>query len=530
MTAFPNVPGPEPPAVSNEKLPLVHEMVERHAQVAPNALAVVAGGERLSYGELNARANRLAHHLRGLGAAQERIVGVLLAHGPARIVALLAALKAGAAYLPLDPRLPVQRISLLLTDSNASAVVTDQHHSKLLVGHRAHIISLDGSDQAAIDGAPAGNPRVCGNSTQLALVLYTSGSTGVPKGVLLCHNSLARLYEAWHRVYRLDGMRVYLQTSAWSFAVFQADVIRALGCGGTLVLSNWDEVVIPRKLVALIEREGVQFAEFVPAVLRGLVRHLDETGQRLLSLRTVVVGADRWHVREHREAERLLRPSAQIIHAFGLTETTFDSTFFTSTQEPLAEYGLVPIGGTFPGVRAYIVDACFRPVIGGEPGELLVGGSGIARGYLNRPALTAERYLPDPFSGVPGARLFRTGDIASIMPDGNLKFLGRMDQQVKVRGFRVELGEVEATIAMHPGVCHVIVVAHTRPSGEAELVAYVVPRSAGAPGAEKPTATALRTYAAERLPAHMIPYAVVLLDQFPLSPNGKIDRRALPRL
>ncbi|HEX2094995.1 MAG TPA: amino acid adenylation domain-containing protein, partial [Longimicrobiaceae bacterium] len=500
--------------------PLVHERFEAHAARAPHAPAVSCGGTCFSYGKLNARANRLAHRLRALGAGPESVVAIYLDNSVEFVAALLGVLKAGGAYLPIDTRNPDERLEYLLADSGSVLVLTDSLHAPALPPGLVPHLLLDGDE---VDRElPSTDPPRLAKPANLAMVLYTSGSTGRPKGVLLHHAGLANVYEAYEEAYGLGTeITSHCQIASLSFAVYQADVFRALCSGGRLVLTPWEVLGTPTLLHEQIEREGVEYVEFVPTVLRYLVQHLREAGDRLERVKIINVGSDRWYVREHREVLRHCAPGVRFIHSFGLTETSIDNAFYLGPLDGLEPHRLMPIGRPFRNVPMHLVDGDLHPVPDGEAGEIVVGGTAVVRGYLNRPELTAERFVPDPFSTEPGGRLYRTGDLGHRGPGGVLELLGRADLQVKIRGFRVELGEIEAALASHPRVRYCVAAAREDRPGETRLVGYFVPREAVTPAE-------LRAHLRVKLPPYMVPSVFVPLEELPISPHGKVNRRLLP--
>ncbi|HST47695.1 amino acid adenylation domain-containing protein [Jatrophihabitans sp.] len=495
-------------------------------EARPDAVAVEAGTEQLSYAELDSRAGRLAGHLRGLGVRPDTLVAISLPRGLDLIVALVAVLKAGGGYLPLDPGYPAARLSYLLADSSPALLLTDTATLTTLgpaVPDGTAVLRLDADAWA---GAPAGglDPDEL-DGRQLAYAIYTSGSTGQPKAVLVEHDQLAAVAEAWARTLDLTPGLAHLQLAGFSFDVFTADVVRALGFGGRLVLCPPELLLDGAGLFALLRRAGIGFADFVPAVLDGLLDHWADAGTGLPELRTVVCGSDAWSVAGAARLRRLCGPDVAIVHAYGVTEACIDSTHYrlpTSVAE-IEALGTLPIGRPLPGVRSYLLDPAGEPVTGGAVGELYLGGAGVARGYLGRDELTAERFLADPF--VPGGRMYRTGDLGRWLPDGELEFLGRTDHQVKVRGLRIELGEIEARLAACPGVREAVVVPR-EVGGSRQLVGYYRTDSADPSG--RPTPDQARAWLAEALPGHLVPAACMRLARWPLTPNGKIDRQALP--
>ncbi|HEX8131372.1 MAG TPA: amino acid adenylation domain-containing protein, partial [Pyrinomonadaceae bacterium] len=500
----------------------VQHLFEAQAAQTPEAVAVVFNGERLTYGELNARANRLAHHLRSLGVAPEMRVAILLERSLHLIVSVLGVLKAGGAYVPLDPNYPSERIAFMVRDAQAPILLTQRWLLKDFDVSGTRIVCFDESHDELMR-ASAENLAHEMDDENLAYVIFTSGSTGQPKGTMISHASLINAYLAWEEAYRLRADTTsHLQMASFSFDVFAGDLLRALCSGSRLVLCPSELLLAPDELYELMRRERVDCAEFVPAVFRGLLQYVEETGKRLDFLKLLAVGSDSWYAHEHEMAARYCGDQTRLINSYGLTEATIDSTFYEARPGALHPDASMPVGRAFANTQVYLLDSHLQLVPFGVPGELYVGGAGLSRGYLNRPALTAERFIPHPYSDEPGARLYRSGDLARYLPDGTIELIGRIDAQVKIRGFRVETGEIETALAGHPHVSDVAVVAREDVAGEKRLVAYCV-------GAEETLDSGeLRSYLKERVPEFMLPSAFIMLKAIPRSPNGKIDRRALP--
>lgn len=515
-------PGPGTPADA-PSLPMA---LAEQARVRPDAVAVVHGGRHLSYGALWQRATELATVLRARGFGPESRVGVCLAKRPELLIAIAGITLAGAAYVPIDPAYPPQRVGLLLADSKIGLLVTD-----LAAGAAfADEIAAAGAELLDVDRLPAAGPgpdqwpAELPTLDALAYVIYTSGSTGTPRGVQISHRNLAAALASWTAEYELTAADRHLQLASPAFDVFTGDLTRALGSGAALVLVDRDLLLDPAGLAQLADEQQVTFAEFVPVVLRHLAAELDRQRRRLPALRLLVAGSDAWNGGDHARALRVGHPRTRVLNSYGLTETTVDSTYF---EGDIAGPGdaPAPIGRPMRHARVYVLDRTGTPAPVGVPGELYVGGPGVGRGYLNRPGRTAASFVPDPFAAAPGARLYRTGDRARWQRSGQLEFLGRLDHQVKLRGFRIELGEVQAVLAAHPEVRSALALVRPDRGGTERLVAYVVP--AGTPDPAE-LGAALRAAAAERLPDYMVPSAVMLLDALPLTPNGKLDTRALP--
>ncbi len=500
----------------------INEHFEAQAARTPEAEAVVAGERRLTYAELNRRANRLARRLSDMGVGPETLVGLYLERSPDLLVAVLAVLKAGGAYVPLDPAYPGERVAAVVDDAGLGVILTQGALADDLPTNGAHIVRLDSAER---ESAPVAEENLSRSATSenLAYVIYTSGSTGKPKGVMVEHGGLCNAYRAWEVAYRLHAEATsHLQMASCAFDVFTGDWTRALCSGGKLVLCPRDILLDGPKLYDLMRREGVDCAEFVPPVLRNLVTHLEEIGESLSFMRLLAAGSDVWYAREYRRIRKMCGPRTPLVNSYGLTEATIDSTFFEGTTLDLPEDGAVPIGRPFANTRIHILDRDLRPVPVGVAGEPYVGGPGVARGYHKRPKLTSEKFIADPFGDAPGARLFRSSDLARYLPDGCVELLGRGDDQLKIRGFRIEPGEIETLLARRPAVRQAVVVAYGDAPDHRRLIAYV---TANGPAA---TAEGLRAFLKDRLPEYMAPSAFVVLDALPLTPNGKIVRRALP--
>ncbi len=513
----------ERPLVDSPRPACIHERFEAQVRRTPEAEAIVHESCRVTYAALNRRANRLAHHLRTLGVGPETRVGLYLDRLDDALVGLLGVLKAGGAYVPLDPSLPPQRLAFLIEDARVSALLTRTSLASGLSEHRVPVVVIDQVDDRALDES---DPTPWARPDNLAYVIYTSGSLGQPKGVMISHASLDAMARVWEDAYRLrSGPSRHLQMASFSFDVFTGDWVRALCTGGALVACPRETLLDPKELLALMRRERVDAAEFVPAVIETLIAHVEEEGESLDFLRLVAVGSDLWHAGEYERLRRLVGPGTRVVNSYGLTEATIDSTYFEGDLSDRPGNRPVPIGRPFANALIHVLDRNLELVPIGVPGEVYVGGSGLARGYGNRPGLTAERFIPSPFAGVPGERLYRTGDLGRWLPDGNLELIGRLDHQVKIRGFRVELAEVEAALLQHPDVREAAVVAAEDRSGDKRLFAYIV-----AAGDRPVLMETLREFLKASLPRYMIPSAFMPLDALPMTPSGKVDRNALPPL
>jgi len=477
---------------------LFEEQVER----TPDGEAVVFGEQTLSYRELNRRVNRLAHYLRSLGVGPEILVGICVERSVEMVVGILGILKAGGAFVPLDPTYPRDRLAFMIKDSGIEVLLTQERLIEALPPYGGKIVDLNSSYKTYSDE----NPDSGATPQNVAYVIYTSGSTGTPKGVVVAHRGLCNLAWAQIRSFQVRPTSRVLQFAALSFDASVTELAMALLRGATLVLASREDLMPGERLLALLREQAITTVTFPPSVLALL------SLRNLPTLRTIIVAGEAcWaELVEHWAIDGRL-----FCNAYGPTE----NTVCISIAECVADGSKPTIGKPIANVQVYVLDENMRPAPLGVPGELFVGGEGLARAYLNRPDLTAARFLPDPFSTVAGDRLYRTGDLVRYLPSGQLEFLGRVDQQVKLRGFRIELGEIEAVLCRHEAVRDAIVLAREEKTGEKRLVAYVVGK------VETP---ALRTYLQERLPDYMIPSAWVTLDAMPLTTNGKVDRKALP--
>ncbi|MBI3947384.1 MAG: amino acid adenylation domain-containing protein [Armatimonadetes bacterium] len=497
---------------------LVHRLFEAQVARAPNAVALSQGEERLTYAELNRRANRLAHRLRALGVGPDTPVGIFMERSLELVTAFVGALKAGGAYLPLDPSYPAERIAFVLEDTGAPVVLTTRALRDSLPEFRGHVLCVD--DEDGLAGESEGDPDAGAQALGLACILFTSGSTGKPKGVGITHRGIARTVLNTNYI-SLGPEDVVSQGSTASFDAATFEIWGALLNGCRLVIIPRETMLSPEALAAAVRRHGVT-AMFLTTALFNQVAA--EMPSALQPVRSVLFGGE---AADPAAARAFLRHGfrGRLLNAYGPTETTTFASWYPIVEVP-EDAASIPIGRPIANTQLYVLDKAMRPAPVGVPGELYVGGDGVARGYLNRPELTAERFVASPFnvqrSTLNVERLYKTGDLVRWRADGTLDFLGRMDHQVKIRGFRIELGEIEAVLSQHPGVRQCVVLVREDTPGEKRLVAYVVPADGGAPDG------LLRAHLKAKLPEYMVPAAFVLLEKLPLTPNGKVDRRALP--
>lgn len=480
----------------------LHQLFEEQVERTPDAVAVTYEQQQVTYRELNQRANQVGHHLRRLGVEPEARVGIMVDHSIEMVVALLGILKAGGAYVPLDPAYPEERLSFMLEDAEVSLLLTQERLGETLPEHTAHVVYLD-SDKAIVQESVE-NLFGGAGAENLAYVMYTSGSTGRPKGVAIEHRNTVALSYWANEVYAPEHLAGVLASTSITFDISVFELFGPLSWGGKVILPG--EGGTP---------EDVTLIQMVPSSMDTLLRDDDVPA----SVRIVSLGGE---ALQNVLAQRIYQRETiqQVLNFYGPTEDTVWSTV-ALVKRGASE---VPaIGRPLPNKRIYLLNQHLQLVPIGARGELHIGGAGLARAYLNRPQLSAEKFIPDPFSDEPGARLYKTGDFARYRADGNLEFLGRVDHQVNPFGYRIELGEIEAALVEHPGVDKTVVMAREDYSSGKHLVAYVV-----ANGKPAPAASELRGWLMEKLPAYMVPSAFVLLETLPLTLNGKVDRKALP--
>ncbi|MDT5296661.1 MAG: hypothetical protein QOJ76_3541, partial [Acidobacteriota bacterium] len=485
----------------------MHEMFEAQAERTPDAVAVVCEDESLTYRQLNARANQLAHHLRALGVGPEVFVGILLERNVELVVALLATLKAGGAYVPLDPAYPLERLSFMLEDTRAGVLLTQQRLAHLLPQADARVVCID-READALAALGAENPLSGVTPGTLGYIIYTSGSTGRPKGVSIEHHSAVTLIHWAAEVFSTAELASVLASTSICFDLSVFEIFVPLSLGGRVVVAE-NALQLPA-----LSNE-VTLVNTVPSAMAELARG----GGLPASVVTVNLAGE--PLKNSLVQQVYRQPTVERL--FNLYGPSEDTTYSTYTLAPKDSDAEPTIGRPIANTQAYLLDASLRPVPGGVVGEVFLGGEGVARGYLRRPGLTAERFIPDPFSGRSGARLYRTGDLARFRPDGELEYLGRVDNQVKIRGFRIEIGEIESVLSRHEGVREAVVVAREDSPGDKRLVAYLT-----AAGEVAPAVGELRRHILQSLPEYMIPSVFVALDEMPLTANGKVNRRALP--
>lgn len=507
---------------------LMHQLLEEQAHIRPDVIAVRDDGEQLTFSQLNRRSNRLAHYLSAVGVKPEVRVGICLERSLDMIVCLLSILKAGGTYVPVDPSYPADRLQHIVTDSDPIALLTQSWLADTLPQTGARVIALD-EEADEIARQPAGNPdpqSVGIAPDHLAYMIYTSGSTGTPKAVMVSHRNVLSFLAATDKWLNLSQNGVWTQFHSYAFDFSVLEIWASLLYGNTLVLVPHEITRSASSFYRLLCQEGVTVLCQTPSAFRQVIGAQDKS-HLAHQLQSVLIGGEPLEVASLKPwYERNASDLTHLFNIYGPTETTVFITLHNIDRADI-ECGRVgsPIGSPIQGSRVYILDKHCQPVPIGVTGEIYIGGTGVARGYRNRSELTKERFLPDPFGGETGARMYRTGDLGRWRVDGSIEYMGRNDFQVKIRGFRIELGDIESHLLACPGVREAIVVARENPSGDRRLVAYLTLE--GLPESSTP-AVQLRAHLLSRIPEYMVPSAYVVLERMPLTPSGKLDRKALP--
>ncbi|TML31682.1 MAG: amino acid adenylation domain-containing protein [Actinobacteria bacterium] len=488
----------------------LHELFEAQVDRVPDAPAAIMDDDVLTYAELNRQANRAARHLRELGVVPESLVGVHMRPSLERLVGILAILKAGGAYVPLDPEYPPDRLQFMLTDAAVDVVLADADGARSMreLGATVVVPARDWPDRGGDDT----NVDSGVQPPNAAYAIYTSGSTGRPKGVIVEHRNVVNFVQGMVAHWPLDERDRFLQFASLNFDVSAMDMFLAVCSGGAAVFGSRQTLLSPPRLAELMRANRVTFACLPPAVLNLL------TGEQFPDQRVLISAGEEL---SSELVRTWIRPGLRMCNGYGPTEVTIGATMMELQPDDISP---PPIGMPKPNYRAYVLDTHLNPVPVGVAGELHLGGPGVARGYLNRPELTAEKFIEDPFGEEPGARMYKTGDLVRRRADGNIVFLCRIDGQVKIRGLRVELGEIETAMAAHEAVAQAVVIVRDDPAGDKQLVGYARLRPDG-PGV---SVADLRQHLSQRLPAYMVPAHILVLDEFPLNASGKIDRTALP--
>ncbi|MFC9245280.1 amino acid adenylation domain-containing protein [Streptomyces sp. NPDC057136] len=507
-----------------EDAPAVSESLRGHASRHPGAIAVMADGDELSYGLLDRRASQLAHRLNALGVTSEGVVTLCMERSADLVTGMLAVLRSGGAFLPVDPGFPARRSALLAEEAGSRVVLTTREHAGTFASGPGRVLLMEDflADAAAWSTEP---PRAGPRADDLAYVIHTSGSAGLPKGVMVSHGSLRGVLSGVAAAYGLSPGDRVLQLAAPGFDTSIEQIFATLISGATLVLGG-RRTWAPTELLHRLPEHGITVADLTPAYWHQLLKVAEDDSEALRSVRLMIVGGDAVLPDDCRTSFRRM-PAARLVNAYGLTEATITSALCVLTEELLPPHarGPTPIGRALADTRIHVLDRHLRPVPPGRRGEIYIGGSALARGYWRQPGLTAEHFLPDPYGPVPGERMYRTGDLGRWRPDGNLEFLGRTDRQAKVSGFRVDLAEVESAVAAHPAVDRAAVVVRDRGDGDRALAAYYTPVLP--PPAGGGTSAQIRSFVAGTVPGHMVPATLTAVGELPVTHNGKIDHRAL---
>ncbi len=495
----------------------LHELFEQQVERTPDNIALAFADSKLSYSDLNRKANQLAQHLRTMGVGPDTLVGIYIERSSEMVVGLLGILKAGGAYVPLDVDYPPERIQFMLDDSQVRVLLTQQHLVERLPQHQAHVLCLD-TQWTTIAEQSDVNPVPLASADNLAYVIFTSGSTGKPKGAMNTHAAIYNRLSWMQEAYQLTSADGVMQKTPFSFDVSVWEFFWPLMTGARLVVARPGGHRDSAYLAELIRREQITTLHFVPPMLQVFLA--EEGIEACTSLRRVICSGEALS-RELQDRFFARLPEVELHNLYGPTEAAVDVTWWAC--DPASSQTSVPIGKPIANTQIYLLDRRLQPVPVGAPGELYIGGVQLARGYLNRSELTAEKFVPDPFSEMPGARLYRTGDVARYLADGNVDFLGRIDHQVKIRGFRIELGEIESALLRHPNVSDAVVIVREDIPSDKRIIAYAVMDQGATTTVEE-----LNSFLGRTLPEYMQPSAFLLLESFPLTPNGKINRKALP--
>ena len=505
----------------------IHQLFEAQVNKTPDAVAVVFKNEQLTYRKLNQRANQLAHYLQKLGVGPEALVGICVERSLLMVVGLLAVLKAGTAYVPLDPTYPQERIAFMLSNAQVSVVLTQEHLLANLQNYPAQIVCIDHAE--LIEPQPQHNPVSQTKPDNLAYVIYTSGSTGKPKGVMIAHRSLVNFTQAAIKEYKITASDRILQFASISFDAAAEEIFPSLAQGATLVLRT-DEMLdsIPIFLEHC-SQQSLTVLDLPTAFWQQLTTEFSSSKLTLPpSLRLVIIGGEKALLDKLSTWQQNIGLQVRLVNSYGPTETTVVATVCDLSGQTFKQE--IPIGQPISNIKTYILDPFLQPVPIGVPGELYIGGVGVARGYLHQPDLTAEKFIPNPFSNEANSLLYKTGDLVRYRNNANIEFLGRVDNQVKIRGFRIELGEIEAKLIQHSVVQDSVVIVREDNPGNKRLIAYIVPNTQNYElRNNSELISRLRQSLKGSLPEYMIPSTFVLLEKLPLTPNGKIDRRALPK-
>jgi amino acid adenylation domain-containing protein len=500
----------------------MHELFEQRVSETPNAIAVVCGSQQLTYHEVNRKANQLANYLRKLGAGPDSLIGVCMYRSLEMIIGILGTLKAGAAYVPLDPAYPQKRLASMMEDVDLRVLLTTHDMLAVLPENKVRNVCLD-SDWSQIAGENGDNLPAVASVKNLCYVIFTSGSTGKAKAAAVFHGGWTNLMHWFVTEFNVTSADKVLVISSFSFDITQRSIVMPLIVGGQLHLLA-SKLYDPALILQTIAGKGITRMNCAPSTFYPLVENLKEAS-KLRSLRTLFLGGEAISASRIKEWAESRECSTEVANVYGAAECSDVSTFYV-----LRNYGKymetsVPIGKPIFNTQVYLLDESLNPVAFGLPGEICIAGDGVGYGYINDSTLTEQKFIVNPFSAAASTRLYRTGDLGRFSSDGNLEFIGRVDHQVKLRGFRIDLGDIESNLRQHREVKEAVVLSKNFSDQDQRLVAFVVPRHHG--GSRDQTGSQLRSFLKERLPEYMVPNDVVLIEEMPLNPNGKIDRNVL---
>ncbi|PFL56784.1 non-ribosomal peptide synthetase, partial [Bacillus cereus] len=496
----------------------IQKIFEEQVEKTPDKVAAVYGENELTYKELNEKANSLARELRKKAVLPETVVAVMLERSVEMIVGVLGVIKSGAAYMPIDPDYPKERVNYILKNSDVDLLITE---SKFIdnVDLDCEIINIDEESVFINDKS---NLDIINTQEDLLYVLYTSGTTGKPKGVMVTQGNLVNMVYSWTSHYQLNEFDVnLLQMASISFDVFSGDLCRSLLTGGTMYICPNDIKINMEELYRIIEENQISIFESTPSLISIFMDHVGERQLELSSLKLLILGSDSCSIEDYRRLARKYGKTMRVINSYGVTEATIDSSYYEEKTQNIPK-GLIntPIGKPMHNTKFYILNETYEVQPIGVIGELYIGGAGVSRGYYNNQELTAEKFIDNPF--IVGTTMYKTGDLARWLPDGNVEFLGRIDNQVKIRGFRIELGEIENKLLKHENINEAVVLARETEESEKYICAYVV-------GNKDIKELNLKGYLRDHLPKYMVPPYIVQMEKMPLTPNGKLDRKALPK-
>jgi amino acid adenylation domain-containing protein len=494
---------------------LIHQLFEQQVERTPNQTAVIFEDQIVSYVDLNRRSNKLAYQLRALGVGPNVLVGICMERSVEMVMAFLGVLKAGAAYVPLDPDYPKDRLDYMVGDSQVKIVLTQERFAELFLNCQCQLHIVDDEEYQAEQGDE--NPNIALKDNSLAYVFYTSGSTGRPKGAMNTHRAIRNRIVWLQETYRMGEYDKLLQKSPYSFDVSIWEFFWPLMCGAVLVVAKPKGHLDNAYLWDMIKHHEITHIQFVPTMLQTFLS--EDQAEDLMHLKHVFLCGEPLTATLNERFNRLM--SAQLHNLYGPTEAAVFITSWCSDRD--LNRSIIPIGTAISGNAMYVLNEQYEMLPPGEIGEMFISGVGLARGYINRPDLTAERFVPDPFSEEPGARMYHTGDLGRILPDNTLECLGRNDDQVKVRGYRIELGEINTVLEQHPHIHQAVTIVREDQPGDQRLTSYY---TSGA--VHSPSVSELRSYLQQRLTDYMIPSYFVEMVEFPLTPSGKTDRKSLP--